>query len=156
MFVVQSLNHARPFATSWTAAYPASLSFPISWSLLILMSIESVMPSNHLVFCRFLLLLPPTFPASGLFQWVSSSPRCLVEVEKTNLMTLFLLLLQTYVIVNEQVGTALCLRFFYPLYPSSTSLFTSIHPCCYLSTLLPFYLSTLFYPSNGQAYLLIF
>ena len=48
-------------------AYPASLSFTISLSLLKLMSVESVMQSNHLIFCRPLLLLPQSFPVSGSF-----------------------------------------------------------------------------------------
>ena len=55
------------FATPWTAARQASLSFTISQSLLKLMSIESVMPSNHLIFCCPLLLLPSVFLASGSF-----------------------------------------------------------------------------------------
>ena len=46
---VQSLSHVRLFVTPWTAAYQASLSITNSWSLLKLMSIESVMPSNHLI-----------------------------------------------------------------------------------------------------------
>ena len=50
-----------------TAAHQASLSIISSWSLLKLMSIESVMPSNHLIFCHPLLLLPQCFPASGSF-----------------------------------------------------------------------------------------
>ena len=50
--VVQSLSCVRPFVTPWTAAPQASLSFTISWSLLKLLSIESVMPSNHLVLCH--------------------------------------------------------------------------------------------------------
>ena len=58
---VQLLSHVRLFATPWTVARQASLSFPISQSLLKLMSIESVMPSNHLL-CRPLLLLPSIFP----------------------------------------------------------------------------------------------
>ena len=53
-------------ATPWTAARKASLSITNSWSLLKLMSIESVMPSNHLILCCPL-LLPPSFPASGSF-----------------------------------------------------------------------------------------
>ena len=56
------------FVTPWTAACLASLSFTISQSLLKLMSIESVMPSNHLILCHPLLLLPSIFPASGSFQ----------------------------------------------------------------------------------------
>ena len=51
----------------WTAARQAPLSFPISWSLLKLMSIESVMPSNHLILCRPLLLLPSIFPIIRVF-----------------------------------------------------------------------------------------
>ena len=55
------------FATPWTAACQASLSFTISWSLLKLMSIESVMPSNHLILCHPLLLLPSIFPSITVF-----------------------------------------------------------------------------------------
>ena len=54
----QSLSRVRFFATPWTAACQASLSFTLSWTLLKLMSIELVMPSNHLVLCRPLLLPP--------------------------------------------------------------------------------------------------
>ena len=53
--------------TPWTAARQASLSFPISQSLLKLMSIESVMPSNHLILCHPLLLLPSIFPSIRIF-----------------------------------------------------------------------------------------
>ena len=55
------------FATPWTAAHQASLSFTISQSLLKLMSIESVMPSNHLILCHPLLLLPSVFPSIRVF-----------------------------------------------------------------------------------------
>ena len=54
-------------AASWTAAHQASLSFTISWSLLKPMSIESVMPFNHLILCRPLLLLPSIFPSIRVF-----------------------------------------------------------------------------------------
>ena len=54
--------------TPWTAARQATLSITNSQSLLKLMSIESVMPSNHLILCHPLLLLPQSFPASGSFQ----------------------------------------------------------------------------------------
>ena len=64
---VQSLNHVQLFATPWTAARQASLSFTISWSLLKLTSIESVMPSNHLILFCPLLLLPSTFPSIRVF-----------------------------------------------------------------------------------------
>ena len=55
------------FATPWTAARQASLSFAISWSMLKLMSIELVMPSNHLILCLPLLLLPSIFPSIRVF-----------------------------------------------------------------------------------------
>ena len=64
---VQSLSHVQLFATPWTAAHQASLSITSSWSLLKLMSIESVMPSNHLILCRPLLLLPSIFPSIRVF-----------------------------------------------------------------------------------------
>jgi len=60
---VQSLSHVRLFATLWTAAHQASLSITNLQSLLKLMSTESVMPSDHLILCRPLLLLPSTFPS---------------------------------------------------------------------------------------------
>ena len=63
---VQSLSRVQLFATPWTAARQASLSFTYSWSLLKLVSIESVMPSNHLILCRSL-LLPPIFPSIRVF-----------------------------------------------------------------------------------------
>ena len=50
--IFQLLSHVQLFVTSWTAAHQASLSFTISWSLLKLMSIDSVMPPNHLILCR--------------------------------------------------------------------------------------------------------
>ena len=65
--VVQLFSHVQLFATSWTAAYHVSLSFTISWSLLKLMSIKSVMPSNTLIFCHPLLLLPSIFPSIRVF-----------------------------------------------------------------------------------------
>ena len=64
---VQSLSRVWLFVTTWTAARQASLSLTNSWSLLKLMSIESVMPSNHLILCRPLLLLPSIFPRIRVF-----------------------------------------------------------------------------------------
>ena len=55
------------FVIPWTAAHQASLSFTISWSLLKLMSIESMMPSNHLILCCPLLLQPSIFPSIEFF-----------------------------------------------------------------------------------------
>ena len=66
--VVQLLSRVHLFGqTPWTAAHQASLSFTISWSLPKLTSIELVMPSNHLILCRPLLLLPSTFPSIRVF-----------------------------------------------------------------------------------------
>ena len=64
---VQSLSHVQLFATPWTAALQASLSIANSQSSLKLMSIESVMPSNHLTLCRRLLLLPSVLPSIRVF-----------------------------------------------------------------------------------------
>ena len=64
---VQSLSHVWLFATQWTAACQASLSITNSWSSLKLMSLELVMPSNHLILCRPLLLLPSFFPRIRIF-----------------------------------------------------------------------------------------
>ena len=63
----QLLTHVQLFAATWTAARQASLSFTNPWSLLELMSIESVMPSNHLILCHSLLLLPSIFPRIKVF-----------------------------------------------------------------------------------------
>ena len=64
---VQLLSCVRLFATPWTAAHQASLSITNSGSLLKLMSIESVMPSNHLILCRPLLPSPSIFPSIRVF-----------------------------------------------------------------------------------------
>ena len=65
--VVQLLNLVQLFVTPWTTAHQASLSITNSQSLLQLMSIEPVMPSNHLFLCHPLLLLPSIFPSIGVF-----------------------------------------------------------------------------------------
>ena len=64
---VQSLSHVRLSGTPWTAVHQASLSITNSQSLLKLMSIALVMPSNHLILCRPLLLLPSVFPSIRVF-----------------------------------------------------------------------------------------
>ena len=64
---VQLLSHVRLFATPWIAARQAFLSITNSWSSLRLTSIESVMPSSHLILCRPLLLLPPIPPSIRVF-----------------------------------------------------------------------------------------
>ena len=65
--VIQLFSRVRLFVTPWTAAQQASLSFTISQSLLKLVSIELVMPSNHLILCRSLLLPPSVFPTIRVF-----------------------------------------------------------------------------------------
>ena len=65
--VVQLLSCVQLLVTSWTSAYLAPLSFTITRSLLKLMSIGLVMPSNHLILCHPLLLLPSIFPSIGIF-----------------------------------------------------------------------------------------
>ena len=65
--VVQSLSCVQLFVTPWTAARQSSLSFTISQSLLKLMSIETVIPSNHLILCHPLLIPPSLFPSNRVF-----------------------------------------------------------------------------------------
>ena len=67
VFVIHLLSHVYLFATPWTVAHQAFLSFTNSWSLLIIMSIESVMLSNHLILCCPLLLQPSNFPSTRVF-----------------------------------------------------------------------------------------
>ena len=64
---VQSLSRVQLFLTQWTTARQASLSITNSWSLPKLMSIELVMPSNHLILCHALLLLPSIFLSIRVF-----------------------------------------------------------------------------------------
>ena len=73
--IVQSLSHVWLFATPHTAACQASLSLTIFWSLLKLMSIESVMPSNQLILCHLLLFMPSIFPSIRVFlvSWLFTS-----------------------------------------------------------------------------------
>ena len=65
--VLQSLRSGQLFATTWTAERQVFLSITNSWSLLKLMCIKSVMPSNHLILCHPLLLLPSIFPSNRVF-----------------------------------------------------------------------------------------
>ena len=71
---VQSASHVQLFATPWSAARQASLSITNSRGLLKLMSIESVMPSNHLIFCHLFFLLPSIFPSIRVFSNESVLP----------------------------------------------------------------------------------
>ena len=83
---VQSLSRFRLFATPWTTACQASLSITYSWSLLKLMSIELVMPSNHLILCHPLFLLPSIFPSIRVFSdelvLCIRCPKYWVEIQK--------------------------------------------------------------------------
>ena len=74
LVVVQSVSRVQPFVTQLTTAWQASLSFTISRSLLKFMSIESVMPSNHLILCQLLLLPPSIFPSIRVFSNESVLP----------------------------------------------------------------------------------
>ena len=65
--LVQSLSHVRLFATPWTEACQPSLSITNSWSLLKLMSVKLVIPSNHLILCHPLLLLPSNLSSIRVF-----------------------------------------------------------------------------------------
>ena len=73
MLVVQSFSCVWLFAAPRTAAHQVSPSFTISQSLLKLMSIELIMPSNHLILCRPLLLLPSIFPSIRVFSFHESA-----------------------------------------------------------------------------------
>ena len=95
---VQSLSRVRLFVTSWIAARQASLSITNSWSLLKLMSIESVMPCSHLILCRPLLLLPPIPPSIRVFSNESS----LHEVAKVPVHTM-----ASSVLVRGRMGSLL-------------------------------------------------
>ena len=69
---IQSLSHVQLFVTPWTAAHQASLSFTIFWSPLKFMTIELMMPSNHLILYCPLLLLPSIFPSIRVFSYESA------------------------------------------------------------------------------------
>ena len=83
---VQSLSHVRLFATPWITARQASLSITISQSSLIFTSIESVMPSSHIILGRPLLLLPPIPPSIRVF---SNKSQLLLEILISNQSQLF-------------------------------------------------------------------
>ena len=72
LFCARSVSHVQLFATPWTATWQASLFFTISQSLLKLMSIESVVLSNHLIFCSPFFLLPSIFLNIRVFHWMVS------------------------------------------------------------------------------------
>ena len=88
---VQSLSRVWLFVTPWTAVRQASLSINISWSLLKLMSMESVMPSNCFILCHPLLLLPSIFSASESFlrsQFFASDSQSIGVSASTSVLTM--------------------------------------------------------------------
>ena len=87
--VVQSFSHVQLFVTPWTAACQASLSFTSSRSLLKLMSIESVLPSNYLIFCCPLLPLTSIFPSIRVFSNESGSSHQVAKVLELQLQLQF-------------------------------------------------------------------
>ena len=91
---IQSLSSVGLFATPWTVARQASLSITSSWSLLKLMSIESVMPSNHLLLCHPLILLPSIFPASSgsfpMSQFFTSSGQSIGVLASTSVLSMYI------------------------------------------------------------------
>ena len=84
-YTLQSLRGGRHFATPWTATRQASLSFTISQNLLKFMSIESVMPSSHLISCRPLLFLPSVFPGIRVFFQCICFPHQVAKVRELQL-----------------------------------------------------------------------
>ena len=91
MVVVQLLSHVWLSVIPWTAARQAPLSFTISWSLLKLMSIESMMPYNHLILCCPLLLLPSVFPSIRVFSnelalHIRSHQSAVTKLKKTDII----------------------------------------------------------------------
>ena len=95
--VAQSPSHVWFFATPWTTACQSPLSFMVSWNLLKLTSTESVMPSNHLILCHPLLLLPSIFPSIRVFsneralhiRWPSTGVSALATVLSMNIQGWF-------------------------------------------------------------------
>ena len=105
---VQLLSHVRLFVTPWTEACQASLPFTITWNLLKLMPIESVMPSNHLILCRS--LLPPSiFPSIRVF--FNESVLCIrwpkywsfsFNISPSNIQDWFLLRLTSWIFMQSK------------------------------------------------------
>ena len=124
--IVQLLSRVWLFATLWTAARQAFLSFTISLSLLKLMSTESVMPSNHLILCRPLLFLPSVFPSIILHtDWI------IYYISFCTLFFFHLIIYFGHISISPSVdfpycfeGLSVLLHWFSIIYSDS--------PCCYL------------------------
>ena len=120
---VQPLSHVQLFATPWVAACQASLSITNSRSLLKLTSIESVMPSSHLILCRPLLFLPPIPPSISLFKWVSSLQfhrlqQCYASLFLTISQSLFKFMSIESVMPSSHLSLCLPLLFLPPIPPN--------------------------------------
>ena len=129
--------------TPWIAACQASLSITISWSLPKLMSIQSVMPSNHLILCHPLLLLPSVLPSIKIFsnEFFISGGQCigasaLASVLSMNIQDLFLLGLTGFISLQSKglsrvfSNTIVQSHQFFGVQPSLWSIsHTSIHDC---------------------------
>ena len=101
---VQSLSRVQLFATPWITARQASLSITNSRSSFKLTSIESVLPSSHLILCRPLLLLPPLPPSISLFQWVNSSHEVAKVLEFQLQLRLYILIV--YFLLSDSNETS--------------------------------------------------
>ena len=140
---VQSLSHVRLFATLWTTARQASLSITNSRSLPKFMSIESGMPSRHLILCHPLLLLPPTPPSIRVFsnesvlhiRWQSVGASTSASVIPKNIQDWFslelnsLISLQSKGLLRVFSNTTVQKHQFFNAQFSYCPILTSIHDC---------------------------
>ena len=141
--VVQSLSCVQLFVTLWTVASSASLFFTTSLSLLRLVSVESVMPSNHLTLCHSLLLLPTVFPSIRVFPnesaflirwqkyWVSAS----APVLPMNIQDWFPLRLTGLIFLQSKgLSSILCSTIFWKhqFFSAQISLWSNCHICTWL------------------------
>ena len=141
--VVQPLSHVQLFVTPWTTARQASLFFTNSWSLLKLMSFETVMPSNHHIFCHPLLLLPSIFPPLSrpfLVSWLFASGGQSIQVSASasvlsmNIQDWFPLGLTSWISLQSKGLSRVFYNTIvqkYQLFSSQLSLYSSshIHTC---------------------------
>ena len=136
--VSQPLSCVWPLVTPWTAAFQASLSF-VSWSLLKLMSIESVMPSNHLILCLPLLLLPSvfhsirSFPISQLFTSGGQSIGASVSVLPMNTQVWFPLWLTGLIsLLSQGLSRVFSNTTVWKFFGAQPSLWSNFHICTWL------------------------
>ena len=125
---VQLLSPVQLFLSAWTAAHQASLSITKSWSLFKLKSIELVMPSNQLILCCPLLLLPSIILSMGLFKWVTSSHQVAKVLEFQLQHQSFQWIFRTDFLKDGLVGSPCCPRDSQESFP--TPQFKSINSLC--------------------------